>query len=294
MTKCRIGTAPVSWGVWFPKDEKQIPWARCLDEIASSGYEGIELGPWGYFPTNFKKLSTELNNRNLKLISTTLMDDLTTVENTDKMIEQLDEMASLQTKFADAKYVVLIDACYTDLFTGKQIRNSTLSDEEKDIFYNNIDRIRKHAEDNYGLTTVFHPHAQTHIETEEQIIEFLERTTIDLCFDTGHHSFMGGNVEEFIKKYHQRISYIHLKNCDEVILRQTNEKDWSLAEAVNQGVMVEPSAGLVDMEKVATLLKEYQFDGWIIVEQDMYPAPFDKPYPIAKRTRQYLADKKIG
>lgn len=244
MTQCRIGTAPVSWGVWFPDDEKQIPWTRCLDEIALSGYEGVELGPWGYFPTDVKELKKAFDERNLKLVSTTLMDDLTSIENTNKMIQQLDDMATLQTQFDKADYVVLIDACYTDLFTGKQIRKSTLSEKEKDIFYDNIKRIQTHAEEKYGLTIVYHPHAQTHIETEEQITEFLKRTNINLCFDTGHHAFMGGNVEEFIKEHYQRISYIHLKNCDVDILKETIENNWSLAEAVDHGVMVEPSKDL--------------------------------------------------
>ena len=31
-----------------------------------------------------------------------------------------------------------------------------------------------------------------------------------------------------------------------------------------------------------------------IVEQDMYPAPFDKPLPIARRTREYLRGIGIG
>ena len=33
-----LGTAPDSWGVWFPNDPKQTPWNRCLDEIAATGY----------------------------------------------------------------------------------------------------------------------------------------------------------------------------------------------------------------------------------------------------------------
>lgn len=294
MAGVRIGTAPVSWGVWFTEDKNQTPWKRCLDEMALSGYEGVELGPWGYFPTNLDILKKELNSRKLKLVSTTLMDDLTSRENTLKMINQLDEMASLQNNFDDASYVVLIDACYTDLFTGKQIRKSKLTNQEKDLFYENIQSIHQHALNEYGLTVVFHPHVQTHIETEEEITEFLERTSINLCFDTGHHAFMGGNVEEFIEKNFHRISYIHLKNCDETVLKQTNENSWSLAEAVKHGVFTEPFTGIVDMERIAKLLNKHQFDGWMIVEQDMYPVEFDKPYPIAKRTRQYLKDIGIG
>lgn len=38
-----IGTAPDSWGVWFPEDEKQTPWQRFLDEVVEAGYSWIEL-----------------------------------------------------------------------------------------------------------------------------------------------------------------------------------------------------------------------------------------------------------
>ena len=46
----RVGIAPDSWGVWFPEHEKQTPWYRCMDEMKVAGYDGVELGPWGYFP----------------------------------------------------------------------------------------------------------------------------------------------------------------------------------------------------------------------------------------------------
>ena len=46
----RLGTAPDSWGVWFPDDPKQVPWHRFLDEAAAAGYTAVELGPFGYLP----------------------------------------------------------------------------------------------------------------------------------------------------------------------------------------------------------------------------------------------------
>ncbi len=42
------------------------------------------------------------------------------------------------------------------------------------------------------------------------------------------------------------------------------------------------------------VLRDINYQGWAIVEQDMYPAPFDKPLPIAKRTRAYLREIGIG
>ena len=71
-----MGSAPDSWGVWFPDDPQQTPYTRFLDEVASSGYEWIELGPFGYLPTDPKQLSDELAARNLKLSAGTVFEHL--------------------------------------------------------------------------------------------------------------------------------------------------------------------------------------------------------------------------
>lgn len=43
-TAALLGSAPDSWGVWFPDDPGQTPWERFLDEVAAAGYRRIELG----------------------------------------------------------------------------------------------------------------------------------------------------------------------------------------------------------------------------------------------------------
>jgi hypothetical protein len=67
----RLGTAPDSWGVWFPDDPKQVPWYRFLDEAAAAGYTAVELGPFGYLPTNPEQLRDELGRRGLTLTGAT-------------------------------------------------------------------------------------------------------------------------------------------------------------------------------------------------------------------------------
>jgi inosose dehydratase len=63
----RIGTAPDSWGVWLPDHPGQVPWQRFLDEVVEAGYTWIELGPYGYLPTDPNQLREELASRGLKL-----------------------------------------------------------------------------------------------------------------------------------------------------------------------------------------------------------------------------------
>ena len=37
MSTILVGSAPDSWGVWFPDDPAQTPYTRFLDEVAASG-----------------------------------------------------------------------------------------------------------------------------------------------------------------------------------------------------------------------------------------------------------------
>ena len=37
LSRLRLGTAPDSWGVWFPEDPHQVGWKQYLDEVADAG-----------------------------------------------------------------------------------------------------------------------------------------------------------------------------------------------------------------------------------------------------------------
>ena len=290
----KIGTAPDSWGVWFSENERQTNWERCMDEMSQSGYAGIELGPWGYLPNEYEKLKEELEKRKLELTATTLVGDLTSDQQTKELIAQLDRMAKLQLRFESAQYIILIDDCYTDLFTGELLRPQFLNDSEWDKFIINILNIRDHARLKYDLEVIFHPHAQSHIETEEQIERLLNDTDINLCLDTGHHAYADGDPVAFMQKHHARIPYLHIKSCDFKVRERMQNEGWSFAKAVSEDIMCEPELGVVDIEAFTNVLEQIDFDGWAIVEQDMYPAPFEKPFPIAKRTRKYLQTIGMG
>src|SRR5688572_6088262 len=66
----KLASAPVSWGIYeFEGIAPKYPYTRVLDEIAETGYTGLELGPYGYLPTDPAKLRDELDNRGLQLLS---------------------------------------------------------------------------------------------------------------------------------------------------------------------------------------------------------------------------------
>ena len=72
-----LGSCPDSWGVWFADDPRQPPWQRFLDELAGVGYEWLELGPYGYLPTDPARLSDELDRRGLTVAGGAELEQLT-------------------------------------------------------------------------------------------------------------------------------------------------------------------------------------------------------------------------
>ena len=66
----RIGGAPISWGVCeIPGWGSWPPYERVLDEVAAAGFEGTELGPWGFLPADPGRLAAELDRRGLAVAS---------------------------------------------------------------------------------------------------------------------------------------------------------------------------------------------------------------------------------
>jgi inosose dehydratase len=110
----------------------------------------------------------------------------------------------------------------------------------------------------------------------------------------GHHAYRGGDPIAFMRRHHQRIPYLHLKSVDRDVQKRVAAKGVPFATAVAMDMFCEPSRGAVDFPALRDLLREIGYDGWAIVEQDMYPAPFDKPLPIATRTRAYLREIGFG
>lgn len=292
----RVGTAPDSWGVWFASDPKQTPWNRYLDEVAEAGYEWTELGPYGYLPADPATLRRELATRNLRVCGGAVVANLEESSASPIVERQVLDAGEL-TAALGGEYFVLIDDLYSNLFTGEMTAPRRLDDQAWKTLVSTVQRVAEMVRQRFGLGTVFHPHAETHVEYEEQIEALLDQTDpkyVGLCLDTGHHAYRGGDPVAFIRLHHERIPYLHVKSVDRQKQKQVEQDKIPFALAVAMGVFCEPSLGAVDFLALRDVLREIDYKGYAIVEQDMYPAPFDQPLPIASRSRAYLQEIGIG
>jgi inosose dehydratase len=142
-----------------------------------------------------------------------------------------------------------------------------------------------------GIGALFHPHAETPIEYERQIARFLDDTDpelVNLQLDVGHHAYRGGDPVSFLLKHQDRTHCLHFKSVDADVRERVERERIPWAHAVAMGIFTEPAAGVVDFVALKRAIEQIGYEGWAIVEQDMYPAPFDKPLPIARRTREFF------
>lgn len=289
-----VGTGPDSWGVWFPSDPKQPPWRQYLDEAAAAGYEWTELGPIGYLPTDLDVLQAELGKRSLRLCGGFIMRHLEDQGAADAVLRDVDQVAGPFRRLG-ARFIVLIDDVYTDLHTGERQRPRELDDAAWARLIDTVDRAQERAA-GYGLQVVFHPHADTHVENHRQMERLLTDAdrSVMLCLDTGHDAYTGGDPIAFFEKHHERIPYLHLKSIRTEVRDQVLRDGTPFAAAVAQGMFCEPSEGAVDFERLRDAAHRIGYDGFGVVEQDMYPPAPGAPLPIAKRTREYLRDIGLG
>ncbi|WP_405617790.1 sugar phosphate isomerase/epimerase [Streptomyces sp. NBC_01511] len=291
LNRIRVGSAPDSWGVWFPDDPQQVPWQRFLDEVADAGYEWIELGPYGYLPTDPARLAEETAARGLKVSAGTVFTGLHHGPAVwDRTWAHVADIAAL-TREMGADHLVVIPSFWRDDKTGQVLEDRTLTSEQWHELTAQTERLGREVLDRFGLNIVVHPHADTHIDSEENVGRFLDATDpalVSLCLDTGHYAYCGGDSVKLIETYGERIGYLHLKQVDPEILADVVANEVPFGPAVGRGVMCEPPTGVPELGPVLTAAQKLDVDLFAIVEQDMYPCPPDKPYPIAERTRRFL------
>jgi len=300
VTALRVGNAPVSWGV-YEADRPNPPFGRILDEIARAGYEGTELGPYGYLPNEAGALARELKARHLSLGSSFVALPLEDASRRAASVEHALRVARLlatqdvaEVILADdedperARIAGRVDASGRAGWSVVQWREAVAT----------IQAVAKALRDELRMRVVVHHHAGTFVETPAEIDQLLSATDPDLVgllLDTGHCVYGGGEPLDVLKRHGGRVRYLHLKDARESELRRVRTTDVSMAEAWKRGVFCPLGEGVVDFPRITETLRGNGYAGWLIVEQDVVPDAQGRlepdPSDSARKSRAYLRDQ---
>ena len=101
-----------------------------------------------------------------------------------------------------------------------------------------------------GMRASYHPHMGSLIESPVQLDKMMKWTQINLCPDLAHLKAGGGDPYEVVKKYIDRIYYIHLKDITE------------------DGMFCPLGVGTIDMKPIIEAIKNGPNDVEIAIECD--------------------------
>jgi inosose dehydratase len=175
-------------------------------------------------------------------------------------------------------------------YAGRIRPEHGMTDAQWSIFTEGAMCIARAVQRETGLRTVFHHHIGTWVETPEETARFLRMTDpeiLGLVFDTGHYRFGGGNPLEGLRQHADRIWHVHFKDHAPIIAERSRQEGWSAIQSVEHGVFCELGRGDIDFPAILSRLADLNYQGWIVVEQDILPG-MGSPKESAQRNRAYL------
>ncbi len=291
----KVANAPCSWGVIENISGERTTYVQVIDEMRATGYVGTELGDWGFMPTDPARLADELNARELKLLGSWVSVQLHDAACHDTSVADCVRTAKLLAAVGGAQaMIVLGNDPYGDPFrtkiSGRVRPDDGMSDGQWEIFAAGAERIARAVREETGLRTVLHHHVGTWVETPGETKRFFEMTDanlIGLCFDTGHWTFAGGDAVSGLQEHAARVWHVHFKDCEPRVIARSRVEEWDGPTSVGHGVFCELGKGAVDFPRVLEQLRALNYDGWIVVEQDVLPG-MGAPLESARRNREYL------
>jgi inosose dehydratase len=292
----RIANAPCSWGILeFGLEGSSAGYAQVLDEMRLTGYEGTELGDWGFLPSQPAALRRELDTRGLTLVAA-----FVPVALADPAAHAPGEAQALRTArlLADAAgdqpFIVLADDNGRDpvrtRHAGRIQPAHALPAEQWPIFAEGANRLAARVRAETGLRTVFHQHCAGFVETPaevEQLLALTDPALLGLCLDTGHYRFGGGDPVAGLRQHAARLWHVHFKDHDPAVAARALAGQWDYFQSVRAGIFCELGQGDVPFAPVKAELERLGYTGWIVVEQDVLPG-MGTPRASAQRNRAFL------
>jgi len=255
----RIAAAPISWGVCeVPGWGAQMSPPRVLSEMRALDIQATEAGPDGYLGADPDAAAALVREYGLRLVG----GFVPTVLHRPGALEPVERAAGL---FAAAGADVLVVAAGTGV-EGYDER-PRLSEDEWSTLLSGLDAAREICAAR-GLRCALHPHTGTMVEGPAEIERVLERSSVDLCLDTGHLVIGGSDPGELARRAPERVSHVHLKDVDGALAARVLAGERSYSDAVRDGLYLPLGAGSVDVAGFVAALEGAGYGGWYVLEQD--------------------------
>lgn len=268
----RLATAPVNWNNndipgWTPR----TPFPEILDAMQDAGYAATEFDDsFGSDPT---ALRNEADAWDMTWSGSYQWVDFLDSARLDDTIGALEPKLDL-LRAIDCRHLIVADSLrlHRVAMAGRVPPDGSASLGDSDIatIAEGVQRLAETATA-YDISVHFHNHVGSWIEAPHELEAFLshlDTSVADLCFDTGHYAYGGGDAAKFIAENVDAIGYLHLKDVDTNVVARARAEEWTFIEALKHIVFSPIGSGSADITSILETLVNAGFSGWVVVEQD--------------------------
>ena len=277
----KIGISPIAWqNDDLPDITKDYTMEQALRESREIGYTGVERGQ--RMPHDTEGLRQYLEANDIALCGgwcsgNSLVNDF--AAECDATRQQVEQFIAL-----DAPCIVYAECSNTvqGLQNVPVNNRPKLSRDDIMTYGKKISELAKWMADQ-GMPMAYHHHMGSIIESEDDVNWLMDGSSheVNLCFDTGHLLFGGGNVMATLDRWGDRVHHVHYKDIRPHIVKNVRDNNLSFLDAVIAGAFTVPGDGCIDFQEVTHKLKAMDYSGWIVVEAEQDPAKAP-PYEYSK------------
>jgi inosose dehydratase len=287
----------VSFGIFELTADRPMPDpGEVLGPLRDFGYDGVDLGPVGFLGRG-DELKKRLRDYDLALCGGWVdlpftADDATFAAALPVLDDALSVFVTAAEVFPDRPPLPTLADSGDDVRRAHPGGRTDIepSPEGWDRLARNVataaERIRA-----AGLEPTFHHHVGTNVETVSEVETFLDRTDVDLTFDTGHLLLGGGDPVAHWRQWRDRINHVHVKDADLSVLRQAIDEGAGMHAVWKRGGWVRLGGGDLDLAGFMDAIVADGYDGWVVIEHDVMPSPdhsFDEIVEDQRANREAL------
>jgi inosose dehydratase len=259
----RVAGAPISWGICeVPGWGMQLPVGRVLGEMHELGLTATELGAIGWLPTDAGALRDVLAAHDVRVVGAFVPLTCHDPDRRDVTLASAEEMASLLGDIGADNFVTAVVNDPDDWSRPE------LSDSQWSHLFSMLDEIEGITAA-HGVRQVVHPHADTLIQTADEVHRLLESSSSAICLDTGHLAVGGADPVDIADGYAARVGVVHLKDVRLAVADRYTSGELPWMAAVQAGLFPNLGEGDVPIAETITSLERQGYGGLYVLEQDV-------------------------
>jgi len=262
-TDIHLGYAAITWG----GNDRQA-----IEDIAALGFRGIQLR--ANCIQEFRsaaELRDLLAKHELEMVA---------LSSGDLRIDPAVESEEITKHVANAKFLRDAGGVYLQVIDQRP-RNRPITAMDYTRLGQLLTELGKRTAD-LGISLGYHNHMGSLGERPEeidQIMQAVDPRYAKLELDVAHYFQGGGDPAMAIKKYHDRLLFLHIKDVERLPGKAAAKQSYRF---------VELGQGQVDIPAIFNALHDVNFHGWAIVELDEVTDKTRMPKDSAAISKKYL------